>query len=185
MRELNSNKFLALHLIRAPFLKKRLLSRVFDGVEVLFGGCSLATSWCWGARERRWPIGWDRQRVGGAVKAGPSGPPVGDALRAPWFSCSPATLELDRLSGGLGCRGWWAQRTSPVRSFELGDRSSASGHSFALVRMVCSGHSQTGSFNSSATPPGWGPRRSPSSRLGCVRAGSGCLPGHASDFAIA
>jgi hypothetical protein len=30
---------------------------------------------------------------------------------------------------------------------------SATGHFFALVRMVCCGHSQTGSLNYTATPP--------------------------------
>jgi hypothetical protein len=37
-------------------------------------------------------FGWKRQRVGGAVKAGPLGPPGGGALRAPGFQLSPATM---------------------------------------------------------------------------------------------
>jgi len=67
----------------APFLKKRLMSRAFDGVDVRFGVAVAATGLILG---RAWltamlliPVAW----VGGAVKAGPLGPPVGGALRAP------------------------------------------------------------------------------------------------------
>ena len=72
----------------------------------------------------------NRQRMGGAVKAGPLGPPGGGApLTAPGVQLSPATLGSDRPSGGPGCSGGgWAQRTSPLLNIlsgateMLGDR---------------------------------------------------------------
>jgi hypothetical protein len=85
--------------------------------------------------------------VGGAVKAGPSGPPGGGALRAPGVQLSPATLGSDRPLGGPGCSGGgWAQRTSPLLNILSGATEMLGDRPFLrdVVRMVCSGHSQNG-----------------------------------------
>ena len=67
--------------------------------------CCDGRSWCRGAREQRRTIPRKRQRVGGAVKAGPLGPPGGEALRAPGVGLSPATLVLVRRQAVLAA-GW-------------------------------------------------------------------------------
>jgi hypothetical protein len=106
-----------------PFLKKRSMSRVFDEVDdrwsVVVGGVGVVG----GARvSDHWPLPRSRQRVGGAVKAGPSGPPGGGALRAPRFQLSPATLGPDRPLGGRGC-GWLDTADLTIaQRLERGDR---------------------------------------------------------------
>src|SRR6516162_7063657 len=101
------------------------MSRVFDGVEVGgLAGVSVEGRWCAGARERRWTIPPGRQRVGGAVKAGPLGPPGGGALGAPGVQLSPAILGLDLpLGGGPGCPGWLDTADLTIAQlFQRGDR---------------------------------------------------------------
>jgi hypothetical protein len=61
-------------------------------------------------------------RVGGAVNAGPLGPPVGGALTAPVVQLSPATMGSDRRLAVVVA--WWldtADLTSAQR-LERGDR---------------------------------------------------------------
>ena len=100
------------------------MSRVFDGVEVGgLAGVSVEGRWCAGARERRWTIPPGRQRVGGAVKAGPLGPPGGGALGAPGVQLSPATLGLDRPWAVLVAP-WWLDTAdlTIAQRLERGDR---------------------------------------------------------------
>ena len=101
------------------------MSRVFDGVEVLFLWACAGRLSMLGARDP--PLvanGADRE---GAVKAGPLGPPAGGALTAPVVQLSPATSEHDRRWRSLVACGW-TQRTSPLLNIlsgateMLGDR---------------------------------------------------------------
>jgi hypothetical protein len=114
---------------------------------------------CRGARVPRRAVCFWHRRVGGAVKAGPIGPPGGGALRAPGLCCRQSRWapgpSCGRSVAALGCAGH--SGTSPVRRLNAGRPScSATGHSFAGVRMVCCGHSQTGSLNYTAAPRGVG-----------------------------
>jgi hypothetical protein len=115
----------------SPFLKKRLMSRVFDGVEVRFLLGVVGAGVGVVARvSDHWPLPLDGQWVGGAVKAVPLGPPEGGALRAPGLGCRQPILGI-RPPGRavLDARGvGWAQRTSPLLNIlsgateMLGDR---------------------------------------------------------------
>lgn len=58
-----------------------------------------------GAPEEAPPLAGQPGALGGAVKAGPSGPPVGEALRAPVVQLSPATMGLEPGQGVPGRRG--------------------------------------------------------------------------------
>lgn len=116
---------------RTPFLKKRSRSKVFDGVDVRLLLAFLVSGWGVGARVNR---------VGGAVKAGPHG---GGALTAPVVQLSPATLGLDRSSGGPGLLG--TADLTIVQHLERGDRDARRpAIPSRSVRMECSGHSQNG-----------------------------------------
>jgi hypothetical protein len=151
-----------------------LMSTVFDEVEGrLLWRLGASRSEC----GRAWwgHLGWNTGRwEGGAVKAGPSGPPGGEALRAPVVQLAPATIEGERrlgvpgrlVVGGhsgdltIGAQSWAGQAVGfGCRPFLRPDGSWC---------MVCSGHSQAGctQFTGLARR---GPRRSSSSRLGCVR----------------
>ena len=141
----------ALGAYRSTFLKKRSLSRDLrrsrSRLIWAFAGdgrvCGRAE--CTGADFR------GAGGVGGAVKAGPLGPPVGEALRAPGVQLSPATIGSDRPLGGPGRLGV-AGHSGPhhcCSGTDQGHRGSAAPAipSSAVGRMVCSGHSQTGSLS--------------------------------------
>ena len=93
----------------------------------------------------------------------------GSLDRSRLFSCRqpPSRKTAVRRSWLLG--GGQTQRTSPLPLFgRAGLRFGC--RPFLRVRhMVCFGHSQVGSFKYSASPNAGGPRRSSSSRPGCVR----------------
>ena len=123
------------------------MSRVFDGVEVrfwlAFGGSGVE---CRGAL-RTARCEWLIVGRGGAVKAGPLGPPVGGALTAPGLSCRQPPSDWTAPQAVLVARGGWTQQDLTIaQDLSWATESSATGHSFAVVRMVCSGHSQTGTF---------------------------------------
>jgi hypothetical protein len=128
------------------------------------------------------PGGFEVRTVnGGARQQGPAVARGGQGRAQP---ARRGSLDRSRL---LSCRqppsrrtavrrswlhgGGQTQRTSPLPLFGRAGLGSAAGHSFVFpVRhMVCFGHSQAGSFKYSASPDAGGPRRSSSSRPGCVR----------------
>jgi hypothetical protein len=130
--------------------------------------------------------------AGGAVKAAgatmrrdsPRGRVRLSALRAPVVQLSPAIMDVDRRQAALAAPDGWTQRTSPLLVLSWATENSATGHSFASSAWCVYGHSQTGSFSFDGHATMWGPRRSSSSRPGCVRACSSGLLAQAADVAV-
>src|SRR2546430_17545968 len=96
------------------------MSRAFDGVEVRICLCSSGVGVRVGARVGHTSATNGRVLEGGAVKAGPSGPPAGEALRAPVvrFVASHHGVA-DRRRRSLVAKGGGAPRTPPLTQ-ELG-----------------------------------------------------------------
>ena len=128
--------------------------------------------------------------MGGAVKAGPLGPPVGGALRAPGCSCrqpsSDQTALLAVLVAGVG----WTQRTSPLLIGNDQRPPWFGGTDIPSFRFWAHGVFPATVKTGSLSYPGHahrcgGPRRYSSSRPGCARTSSaGLLLGQTADLAV-